>query len=81
MDDQTDDWSRLQTAFRLQYQMENVTCSVNLLRKMGDVLREGDWNVTAIIETGGLQDEKTCRPDRPATQSSWMNIPRCGAVQ
>jgi uncharacterized 2Fe-2S/4Fe-4S cluster protein (DUF4445 family) len=61
MDDQTDDWSRLQTAFRLQYQVERVTCSVNLLRKMGDVLREGDWRVTAIIETGGLLDEKTCR--------------------
>jgi uncharacterized 2Fe-2S/4Fe-4S cluster protein (DUF4445 family) len=61
MDDQTDDWSRLQTAFRLQYQVERVTCSVNLLRKIGDVLREGDWRVTAIIETGGQQDEKTCR--------------------
>jgi uncharacterized 2Fe-2S/4Fe-4S cluster protein (DUF4445 family) len=61
MDDQTDDWSRLQIAFRLQHQMERVTCSVNQLRKMGDVLREGDWRVTAIIETGGQQDEKTCR--------------------
>jgi uncharacterized 2Fe-2S/4Fe-4S cluster protein (DUF4445 family) len=61
MDDQTDDWSRLQTAFRLQYQVEHVTCSVNVLRKIGYVLREGDWRVTAIIETSGLSDDATIR--------------------
>jgi len=61
MDDQTDDWSRLQTAFRLQHQVERFTCSVGLLRKMGYVLREGDWHVTAVIETGGLQDEHIAR--------------------
>src|SRR5512141_3212250 len=27
MDDQTDDWSRLQTAFRLQHRMDHVACS------------------------------------------------------
>ncbi|KAA0279642.1 MAG: hypothetical protein EDM79_04250, partial [Chloroflexi bacterium] len=51
MDDQTDDWSRTQTAFRLQHRMEQIVCSVGLLRKMGEVLREKDWRVTAIIET------------------------------
>lgn len=61
MDDQTDDWSRLQTAFRLQHQIERVTCSVNLLRRMGDVLREGDWRVTAIIETNRPSDYQTTR--------------------
>ncbi len=61
MDDQTDDWSRLQTAFRLQHQMENVSCSVTVLRKMGEVLREGDWRGTAIIETTGLSDHATIR--------------------
>ena len=42
MEDQTDDWSRLQTAFRLQHKMERpfgsaqgrVACSVSLLREM-----------------------------------------------
>src|SRR3972149_2300393 len=34
MDDQTDDWARLQTAFRLQHGMERVACSVGLLRKI-----------------------------------------------
>jgi uncharacterized 2Fe-2S/4Fe-4S cluster protein (DUF4445 family) len=61
MDDQTDDWSRLQTAFRLQHHTETVTCSVNLLRKLGDVLRERDWRVTAIIEAGRLEDHQTIR--------------------
>ena len=61
MEDQTDDWARLQRAFRLQHKMERVACSVSLLREMGQVLREGDWNVTAIIETSRLADERTSR--------------------
>ena len=61
MDDQTDDWARLQTAFRLQHQIESVACSVGLLRKMGEVLREGEWDVTAIIETSGPSDHTTTR--------------------
>ncbi len=61
MDDQTDDWARLQIAFRLQHGMESVACSVGLLRKIGAVLREGDWNVTAVIETPRLADHATIR--------------------
>jgi len=56
MEDQTDDWSRLQTALRLQYQVENVTCSLSLLRRMGSILRDGDWKVTAILENHRLID-------------------------
>ncbi len=54
MDDQTDDWSRLQIAFRQQQNMERVTCSVDLLRKMGQVLRDGDWNVTAVVDVSNV---------------------------
>ncbi len=61
MDDQTDDWSRLQTAMRLQHRFENVTCSLPLLRKIGSTLREGAWNVTAIVETIRLSDSPTIR--------------------
>jgi uncharacterized 2Fe-2S/4Fe-4S cluster protein (DUF4445 family) len=61
MDDQTDDWARLQTAFRLQHGMESVACSVGLLRKIGAVLREGEWQVTAVIETSRLGDQPTSR--------------------
>ncbi|MEW6027959.1 MAG: ASKHA domain-containing protein [Chloroflexota bacterium] len=61
MDDQTDDWARLQTAFRLQHGMERVECSVSLLRKIGAALREGDWQATAILSTSRLADQQTIR--------------------
>ena len=51
MADQTDDWSRLQTALRAQANIEQVNCSIALLRRIGSVLRESDWNVTAILDT------------------------------
>lgn len=54
MDDQTDDWSRLQTAFRLQQRFEHVTCSLSLLQRMGDILRAGEWNVTAVVDVANI---------------------------
>jgi uncharacterized 2Fe-2S/4Fe-4S cluster protein (DUF4445 family) len=54
MDDQTDDWARLQTALRLQHRFENVTCSLSLLQRMGDILREGNWNVTAVVDVSSV---------------------------
>jgi uncharacterized 2Fe-2S/4Fe-4S cluster protein (DUF4445 family) len=54
MDDQTDDWARLQIAFRLQHRFENVTCSLPLLQKIGDVLRAGEWNVTAVVDLASV---------------------------
>ena len=56
MDDQTDDWSRLQTALRLQHQIGDVTCSLSLLRRMGNILRDGDWNATVVLEKNRLID-------------------------
>lgn len=65
MDDQTDDWSRLQTAFRLQHRFENVTCSLSLLQKIGSSLREGDWQVTAIVDLANvLQSGESNHPIR-----------------
>src|SRR5512139_3404773 len=61
MDDQTDDWSPFQTAFRLQHRMETVACSVSPLRKMGEVLRQDDWRVTAIVETNGQEEQHSTR--------------------
>ncbi len=51
MDDQTDDWSRVQTALRTQANVEKVSISINGLRSIGKLLRECDWNVTATLET------------------------------
>jgi uncharacterized 2Fe-2S/4Fe-4S cluster protein (DUF4445 family) len=61
MDDQTDDWARLQTAFRLQLGMEHISCSLGLLRKIGGVLREGEWQVTAIVETSKIDGDSNIR--------------------
>ncbi len=54
MDDQTDDWGRLQTALRTQASISPLDCSVSLLRRIGGLLREAEWEVTAIVdlETG-----------------------------
>ncbi len=58
MDDQTDDWSRLQTALRTQHKLDPVTCSISLLRRLGAVLREGNWEATVIVEIRpGLEEE------------------------
>lgn len=50
MDDQTDDWSRLQTALRVQHGVERVSISLPLLASLGDVLRQEDFRITAIVE-------------------------------
>lgn len=51
MDDQTDDWSRLQTALRTQANVNELKVSLNSLRSIGTMLRDCDWKVTVIIET------------------------------
>ena len=56
MDDQTDDWSRLQTALRLQAGIQQIHCSLSTLQNLGTILREDDWRVTAMYE---------CDPENP----------------
>ncbi len=56
MDDQTDDWSRLQTALRAQHKLENTTASLSLLRRLGNVLRASDWQVSVIYSNTGTYD-------------------------
>ncbi len=51
MDDQTDDWSRLKTALRQKTGIVDVSISLNLLQKMGSVMRENDWQITLITDT------------------------------
>lgn len=52
MEDQTDDWSRLQTALRREAGLEDVQISLPLLRRIGPVLRQGEWAVTALLDVG-----------------------------
>jgi len=51
MDDQTDDWSRVQIALRTQANVDKVNVSLNSLRYIGQMLRDCEWKVTAILET------------------------------
>lgn len=63
MDDQTDDWSRLRTALRQNTGIDDIQISLNLLRKMGAVLRENNWQITVITDAhieldGNRSDER-----------------------
>ncbi|MBP8125801.1 MAG: DUF4445 domain-containing protein, partial [Caldilineaceae bacterium] len=60
MDDQTDDWSRLARSLRREHGVDAITPALSTLRKLGKLLREADWQVTAILE----QDEETTGPAR-----------------
>jgi uncharacterized 2Fe-2S/4Fe-4S cluster protein (DUF4445 family) len=61
MDDQTDDWARLQTALRIQANITEVNCSLHFLRTLGATLRAGEWNVTVVIERNPEFPEKPVR--------------------
>lgn len=49
VDDQTDDWSRLQRALRQNAGLETIHISLPLLRKLGQILRQGNWQITLIL--------------------------------
>ena len=57
MDDQTDDLSRLLKALDKQGGYQNVSIRLSALRKIGTALREGDWQVTAILNVREGTDE------------------------
>ena len=61
LDDQIDDLSRLKTALRKQADITELHLSLSLLRQVGNVLRQGNWETTAIID----QEAWDC-PECPA---------------
>lgn len=50
LDDQTDDWSRLQIALRQRFGIQKINVSLSLLQQLATVLREGNWQVTLVID-------------------------------
>jgi uncharacterized 2Fe-2S/4Fe-4S cluster protein (DUF4445 family) len=50
MDDQIDDWSRLQTAIRSQANISKLSVSLDILKQLGTVFRNNDWKVTAVVD-------------------------------
>ncbi len=60
LQDQTDDWSRLRRELARRYDLQGLQVSLPVLRKLGQVLREGEWKVTVVVELD-VRD----RPDGP----------------
>ncbi len=50
IEDQRDDWSRIQTALRQHTRLADVQISLMQLRRLGHMLRKGDWQITAILD-------------------------------
>ena len=50
LQDQTDDWSRLQRELARRYGLQELQASLPVLRKLGRALREGEWTVTVVVE-------------------------------
>jgi uncharacterized 2Fe-2S/4Fe-4S cluster protein (DUF4445 family) len=60
LQDQTDDWFRLQRALARRYDLQELQASLPVLRKLGRSLREGEWTVTVVVELDAWD-----RPDGP----------------
>jgi uncharacterized 2Fe-2S/4Fe-4S cluster protein (DUF4445 family) len=60
LQDQTDDWSRLQRELARRYDLRGLQASLPALRRLGHALREGNWSVTVVIELDTWD-----RPDGP----------------
>lgn len=50
IDDQIDDLSRLKIALRKQADISELHVSLSLLRQIGNALRQGNWQITAVID-------------------------------
>ena len=50
LDDQTDDFSRLRLALKQQAGIEQIRISLDILQRIGGILRDGEWKVTAIVD-------------------------------
>ena len=50
LDDQTDDLGRLHLALKQQAGIDQIRISLNLLQRIGSILREGEWQVTALVD-------------------------------
>lgn len=50
LDDQTDDWGRLHAALRRDTCCSEATISLMQLRRVGHILRKGDWTITLVLD-------------------------------
>jgi uncharacterized 2Fe-2S/4Fe-4S cluster protein (DUF4445 family) len=50
LEDQTDDLSRLRIALRQQAKITSVSIPLEIIRRLGDVLRKGNWEATVYLD-------------------------------
>lgn len=60
LDDQTDDWSRIQTALRQQAGLDSIGISLPLLRRINGILRGSDTANRADMNEENEQDQDRC---------------------
>lgn len=56
MEDQTDDWSRLEVGLRAEVHFGRLEADLDVIRKLGPALREGEWEVTAVLRAADWTD-------------------------
>ncbi len=61
MEDQTDDWSRLQRTLLQTAGIERIDISLPMLKRISSILRDGDWEVSAIVEQSCQDTSKPAR--------------------
>ncbi len=57
MEDQTDDWSRLQAALRQELGVSDIRAGLDVIRKLGPTLRNGEWVVTALLHARNWKED------------------------
>lgn len=50
LDDQTDDWARLQRELAREHGIRGLTADLATLQRLGTTLRSADWAVTVVVE-------------------------------
>lgn len=74
MDDQTDDWSRLQTVLRQCTGCKHIRATLSQIQRIGRLLRDNDWRVSAILDTSNVDDSVHLIDLRPTEQTALWGI-------
>ena len=61
LEDNTTDYERLKRELARQYDLRGLTTTLSVMRRIAGVLRQSDWDVTAVVEQGSSADAE-CLP-------------------
>jgi uncharacterized 2Fe-2S/4Fe-4S cluster protein (DUF4445 family) len=77
--DQTTDWDRLRRELALQHGIQDLTCSLPMLRTLSRDLREAEWDVTAVLDMGDPA-LNPCAPPRLVDLLPGVQTDRCYGI-